>query len=511
MLSEVKSAEFAGATEPNGIIVGVRGGRSLTSVFILLACNGASPSALDQSESEAEAETESESEQGTEVVLADSVRVISDEQASTVEMGGDFLTFPFAGNEDLLTLEQGDVVVAGPAGPDTGNVSGFLREVLAVDQDGERIIIQAKQASLTDAIVSGEFHDTVDLHDDSRRYGPGGIGDITVGVNLDGFAFSSDPDLTISITRGRILFDPSFDRGMRIRRARLQHLTAVARGRFEIELALQVSAGGTTTTSREMEVWRSRPYVFTQLIGGIFPVVEVVTISLYAGVSASFSASTRLEAGLRAQGDIAAGVRYENQDWEIVAEQGLGFEATDRSFERRAIAGSVRGYIEPRVDIRFYGVGGPQIALQPYADATIREIPLPASWEISGGLRGRVGVRMSILDGSSLSFSRQLFDFDATLAQGTFEDEGEAEAEAEGEPVPDAGVHRRDGGWVHGVDVDASTCNDGECSCQNGERPCCESCNEVLCSDGLDTDGDGLFDCRDPDCAPALVCGGSGF
>lgn len=400
---------------------------SLTFVLCFLACQGGgAPGVQGESEAESEAEAEAESESWTEVVLADNVRVIDDEQASAAQMQGDLLIFPLEGNEDLLDIEQGDIVLAGIAAGNTG----FLWKVEALEKDEDQITIQTEQAAITEAIVSCDLSDTLDLGSGSRRNGSGGAGDIAMGLNIGGTLLFSDPGLSVNIPRGRILLDTSLEHDLQISRGRLQRFVAIARGQFEVELETEISASGTVGVSRGINLWRSRPRVFTQ-----GPVVEVVIVSVYAGFEIDMRVEGVISAGITGESEIAAGARFENGEWEVIADHGFEFSATDPVFPRE-ITGSVRVFVEPRVDVLFYGVAGPRITVQPYAAFITEDSPPPPSWELVGGLRGSVSVEMSILERTSAVFSAQLFDFDHVLTSGVFDEEGEGEAESEGEYPP---------------------------------------------------------------------------
>ncbi len=93
---------------------------------------------------------------GEEIVLSERVNVITAAQADQARVEADRLIFPAMGNAALLDLAAGAILAGDRSNPiSADNPSGFLREVVKVYAEGDSIVVETLQASLSDAIVSG--------------------------------------------------------------------------------------------------------------------------------------------------------------------------------------------------------------------------------------------------------------------------------------------------------------------------------------------------------------------
>lgn len=86
------------------------------------------------------------------VVLAPWVKVLDPaKQQAISSIESDRVIFDAAGNEDLLALESMEVVSS------IREDAVFLRRVIAVEQQGDKIVMHTTQASIPEAIISGSF------------------------------------------------------------------------------------------------------------------------------------------------------------------------------------------------------------------------------------------------------------------------------------------------------------------------------------------------------------------
>ena len=86
--------------------------------------------------------------------LRDGTFVLPSSIAKTAVVEFYSVMFPAAGNEALLALERGNVIVSGSG-------DGFIRRVYSVARDGQSIRITTSPATLADAVVTATFHMSV--------------------------------------------------------------------------------------------------------------------------------------------------------------------------------------------------------------------------------------------------------------------------------------------------------------------------------------------------------------
>ena len=375
-----------------------------------------------------------EEEGEVETIVAEGVELLPESRTAEVEATPSALSFPAAGNESLLHKQPGDILVSGTGQP-------FLRKIVAVRQDGDRIVVQTEQAALTESIEQGDFGGVYSLdgceQGDNERVCPLVGESLSAGLDLSGTVLFEDAasGAVVRVARGTARLAPSLDVDGKVRRFRLQEFHLIARGDLEVAMVLEAEASVGVSHSGEVELWESPPMTLHQCVPvpiGCIPVWETVTVSLRAGYEVSVDARVAATAGAEASTGVSAGVRYSDGRWSAVAEESLDLTPVGPDWEVGAGL-EARVYLRPQLDVLFYSVAGPFVALEPYAAVEASVAPPPPGWTLSAGLRGAAGGRVEFLDRELGEFDFELFDVQRELASGALDVGGEGEGEGPGE------------------------------------------------------------------------------
>lgn len=299
-------------------------------------------------------------------------------ESQDVVVGVDTLELARPGNEMLLALEPGQLVVA-RAG------DGVLRGVGGVTQEGDRIVISTIPATLEDAVIAGHITGTLALSDGSGKADEFGLP--RVDVEVTNVTLSDSDKLAVKIHKAGLHATPSIDLDVELADRSIESFEAILRGRLRAELDVELSAKQGTVRPK-IPLWKSPPAVFTQWIGW-FPVVETATIT----VGVRFDTTARGDASIRLRGatdiSLAGGVRYTADG---------GFKAVQeytQELDGQLVASAnldsidVRMYLYTQVDVKFYGLAGPYVNVGPY----LEESRIGLTGEVGGSL-GAFGVNV---------------------------------------------------------------------------------------------------------------------
>ncbi len=288
-----------------------------------------------------------------------------------LDVEADRVAFARPGNEALAALRVDDLVVSAQG-------EGFLRRVLAVHDDGERIMLDTEPAALGDAIIDGDVDEALALGDgkwDSHTLQ-------LVRVDVRGQRPIDTADLTVDVHRAALSLLPTLDLDLAMRGRRLEHFEAVLSSQLDAELDLEVRVRAGTIRPA-VTLWRSVPMVFYQQIG-VVPVVEtaVISVGVRLEVTARGDGRVRLQGALRST--LAAGLRFEDGHWQRVAESSHALDGHLPAAELDVDQIDVRAYLFTRLDVKFYDLAGPFIDVGPYVQV---DHPLGTD-----AYRGRVGL-----------------------------------------------------------------------------------------------------------------------
>ncbi len=315
-----------------------------------------------------------------------------------LEIGGDHIAFARAGNEALATRSAGDLVVSAQG-------EGFLRRVLAVRDDGDRIVLDTEPAALGDAVIDGDVAEALALNDDEGKADTHTLKLISVDVR--GWRAIDSANLTVDVHRAALSLVPTLDLDLAMRGRHLEHFEAVLSTQLDADLDLEVRARA-GTIKPAITLWRSPPMIFYQQIG-IVPVVEtaVVSVGVRLEITARGDSRVRLKGSLRSV--LAAGLRYVDGRWQRVADGSHALSGSLPAAELDVDQLDVRAYLFAQLDVKFYDIAGPFINVGPYVQV---DHPLGGD-ELSGqvGLYGEVGGALRVFGVRVPALPRfQLFD-----------------------------------------------------------------------------------------------------
>ena len=226
------------------------------------------------------------------------VTVLSHVPGQDVTVTPGTLEFPRAGNDALLDLAAGDIVVSGAG-------EGFLRSIDAISADRDRITFVTSDAELGDALIDGRV---------AASFGGDGKADT---YQLPALSFSTanktivnNADMTVKIIAGSLALRPEVDLEFDVDQAKLSLFELVLRGKLTGSLDLQIDARQ-VRLGPEIELWKSPPTTFVQFVG-ILPVVETVTTSVRLRVEAVARGEGRLRVQASSTATMQAGVRYDS-------------------------------------------------------------------------------------------------------------------------------------------------------------------------------------------------------
>jgi hypothetical protein len=363
------------------------------------------------------------SNDGQIVYAADKLTVFSSQEADLIKVDPDRIIVPYVGYEKLLQKQAGDIVVSDRGTPNGRNPYGFLRKVVTVAQEGDKIVIMTAQGALTDVIKSGKVAATLTPKYDSttiKAIGPNGepIGrsrdGFEVGVGLD---FDSDvsiegskefsvpiagkqlPIKTKAGLYGKVHtgFEPSIDIGATLDWFNITEFHAIARGDFSAWLDLKATAevsfdktwipskpgtpmDGTNWLSAMGDLYaaqkkygaleQKKTLLSYSVPGPTFPVgpVPVVTdfnFDLELSCSLAVQGSMTLDFRTEVDAGFEGGIRFDKGQWSPVSGTHFNFTRQGPNLTGEA-DNSFDCYLKPKHQLRLYSAVGPYVYVQPY-------------------------------------------------------------------------------------------------------------------------------------------------
>jgi hypothetical protein len=367
-----------------------------------------------------------------ETAISDKTVVVDSSDASLQQMRGDTLTFSLS--ESAPDFESGDIVVGAESG-------GFLRRVTAVEIDGNQATLQTEQASLVNAVESGELSESFDLSGSQRknqgrlkRNGWKAVRTAKgvkakaneLGIELADVTVSEDAESEIEVvfTNGEASFDPAADFDIEIGGGSIEELRIAASGTAEFSTDVEVAA--TNTLSKEnsttLATFRKPPIVF--FIGPV-PVTIQPTLDFVAGYESTVEQTGSVQFGFESSETVTLGAEYMQDNWSPISERekSLGSDMFDWGTELTADA---KGYVRPELTFKLYQVAGPFINTGPYVLADAMVNPESWYWKLNGGIDASFGGKVEII-----SFELSRFEHTFSLAETEIASDSGAVARSE--------------------------------------------------------------------------------
>ena len=338
----------------------------------------------------------------------------------TVEDG--LVTMEFSGPADASGLQPGDIVVGARDG-------GYLAWVDEVVFQGNIAYIETSPATLSDAILDGEFSSEIppgyeDIAPDSGARG----GPITVALemthNFSGTTLFQGAwggaQVAVEVTEGWISFTPSLTLDGYVKWGPGDYFLAKVAGDFAAWLDVLASASAELSMSEEVSVYEAPSKSFFFSIAGVVPVWGTVEFELLAGFELEASATGSVTAGVDVNASVEAGAEFANETWSPIWNKSLGGQYHAPTFETGANVG-LRPYIRPEVHVFLYKAVGPGIAIEPYLDFQADMLPPPSCWSVDAGVKGDLLFDVEILGIDFYSYSNTLVELVYNLVSDCFE------------------------------------------------------------------------------------------
>lgn len=402
------------------------------AVCVLLVVSGLMLTSCDDSVTDPGLD---ESEDPEEVIVTDDAVVVESENTLLDRVLGDTLVFQLS--DASPEFQPGNVVV-GEEG------EGFLRRVIQVDVDGNEAVLITESASLVDVIEQGTLTESFDLEAAQTaglewsivETAPGVEADaLVLGIELEDVELPSNDLVDVKLTNGGARFSPDIDFSLGIRRGRLTDLLVAASGTFELsmDLVLDASEEVSTKDSMTLATFQAQPITF---FIGFVPVVIVPTLEFVAGYEVGFNQKAKIMSGVQSQSVITAGAAYGNGQWSPVLDRSNTLEARPFDWELSVSAGA-KGYVQPNLSFRVYGVAGPFINSSGFLRAETEVAPPSWSWGVYLGIDGAFGGEVTIFDNVLAKYEHTFAEIEWEVAGDGGEFGGDTEATITGE-VTDA-------------------------------------------------------------------------
>ncbi len=319
-----------------------------------------------------------------EVVVLDNFPSISLE-----EVWGDVVSF-FTGGEST-PFEVGDIIVGSEGG-------GFLRRVLAINQDRNEVMTETEFVSLAEAVEDGSLDGQVTfMPEDFAKAGApmAKAGDIT--IDLSGMTIYNKDGVTVTLTTGTITYAPTVTLKAVFADHELQSFLASTEGDLTLDVDVRVTAAAGANLNWETDIIPpiTKPFVF--YIGPV-PVAGTASLRLPFGVTGSVSGAASAESGFDSTTHVKVGMQMSGGKWTSIT--GFGpFAPTAHPLVVSFSSGAgVDVYVKPTVGLNLYGVSDLSGFVQPYLAADAQFVPSPFIFDLYAGLNGGIGYELAIFD-----------------------------------------------------------------------------------------------------------------
>jgi len=372
------------------------------------------------------------------ITILDKVRVaenaieIDKLPMTLVEKANDTYTFNYSGT--LPEIGVGSILAG-------SGEKAFLRKVVSYQDTGTQLVVETSQATLEDYVKEGHFSAMLDF----GSLEPGEVADPRYGkpaceilrfpsieIPLAQMDLFRNDQISMALNAGTVKFTPSIELDMAFDPFRgMTYLYSGAKGRLDFTMGLNMQADGRYNLHEERLVYSHPPALFW-----LGPVFGAVIIDFYAGVELDAEIKGHLQPEFDAWTEVRLGGEYKDGIWSPIAAENHGAQLNNLDGQALAEMG-VRGYIRPEVKVLFFGVVGPGINAEPYAELTGmgQAVPPCIAYELAVGLTSDIFVRAEILGYRLADFSARLLDIRVPLLSGSFGDCGSLQAGLIGGPA----------------------------------------------------------------------------
>jgi hypothetical protein len=334
-------------------------------------------------------------------------------------------------------IEVGSILVGAEDG-------GYLRRVDQVAIAGSRITVETSFAYLEEAVRDGGFLGTAFSDDESGTpapgrdwWGPWTTTYLAPGVSLRSgtccslndlqlqFQIQPSPNipaggqLTFTVKDGDVTFSPRIDVGAQVRFGSLTEFHSIIGGNLDLDIRnYEVKFTGIVTKGFEPIGKESQTFIIQQrpyaTFIGPMPVLVIFTKKISLVVTPTVSLSAVINGSLSAGFGLTAGVRWnDGPGFRGVGSATSHFSATAPVFSGAEGSVQLKIAVVPEYNIQFYGVFGPFINVEPYAEgAATTVVSFDPNLAVSGwdwetrvdlGINLNLGAKLTILGRKDLA------------------------------------------------------------------------------------------------------------
>jgi len=363
-------------------------------------------------------------------VLCDCTTIVDSTAVSLISRNDTTGVYVFRVRRGPATgFDVGDIIVGAEG-------EGYLRRIVQRSEAGDLLTLETTQAYVEEAVRDGGFSTTAYADSSSGVPQPGAgawVGPWTTtymaaGVrlnnaggccSLNGLQFAlklggtAAGTLDFTIKQGTIGFSPRVAMATTVRAFQLTQYEHILRGDLGLDIdlyELKVGVTGNKTFAPEKLAKESQTFIIQQrpyaTFIGPMPVLVIFTKKLSLEITPTVSATAvftgEFHSGLR----LETGVRWTNTGgWKPVASATPYFNATAPLFQGVEGSASVKIAVVPEFNALIYGVVGPFVNLEPFAEAAAastlsfasgQAVGLDWDTKVSLGLNLNMGAKLSV-------------------------------------------------------------------------------------------------------------------
>jgi len=265
---------------------------------------------------------------------------------------------------NLPVLHPGHVVVS-TAQP------GVIARVKTVTAQNGQLVLTTEPAGLTDVIQQGriEFKNQLNLAQATVKTPtakrPAAKFDIgSDGISLSDLSMNLNDQCSLTVTDGRIDFNPDFDFVMDIQNAKITTFKCVASGIVTVNLDVKFDATeATSNLSKDMTLVEveSSPYFVTV---GLVPIEYRLFMNIKIGAGLTIGDAGSVSGGFDFSTGLRAGAIYENSRWNNLSEFILTANPHIPVINVHPLEAEI--YLKPEFGVKFFESTSASISLKDY-------------------------------------------------------------------------------------------------------------------------------------------------
>ncbi len=398
----------------NKIALALLMGSPLGLLALATGCNNTAPAAADAGWVATQ-----------DYLLQPNVTVATREQVEAAVVAGDQVAFPSAGNQGLLALKEGDVLVGDRTSSGAAtNRYGFARKVASVETAGDQIVVHtAGDVSLEDIFQKADLRTSVSLDQlEELPLLPGQVeqGQLKQGlkfqhafggdfgpIKLPSVSFEKETSInglpvkivvegSLELTQAKFIFAPTLDLGLKLGGfipSQLEHFHLLFDGASDIAvlakatLALGIGSSLKIDLNEEDRIglaqkiadalsansdpkqnpsFESPDLLDVEVAGpALGPVPTTIEVSINVVCTASLKASIEYEKGVASKANLRLGLAYDDPvGWSSLSSADYGVNAIGNGFTRAAGTIALSCGLQPKLSWKLAAALGPYLSME---------------------------------------------------------------------------------------------------------------------------------------------------